>query len=45
MWIRIWGTLNYYEKKIIYAMLNQKGISWSDLEKSLNMAPATLNLY
>ena len=26
-------------------MLNQKGISWSELEKRLDMAPATLNKY
>ena len=45
MWIRIWGTLNNYEKNIVCAMLNQEGISWSELEKSLDMAPATLNKY
>ncbi|WP_297982503.1 ATP-binding protein [uncultured Methanobrevibacter sp.] len=45
MWIRIWGALNNYEKNIICTMLNQKHITWSELEKSLNMAPATLNKY
>lgn len=45
MWIRIWGTLNNYEKNIISTMLNQEGISWSELEKSSDMAPATLNKY
>ena len=45
MWIRIWGILNNYEKNIVCAMLNQEGISWSELEKSLDMAPATLNKY
>ncbi len=45
MWIRIWGTLNNYEKSIICAMLKEDHITWSDLEKNLDMAPATLNKY
>ncbi|MCQ2970004.1 hypothetical protein SAMN05216439_0468 [Methanobrevibacter gottschalkii] len=45
MWIRIWGTLNKYEKKIICAMLNKENISWSKLERSLDMSPATLTKY
>ena len=45
MWIRIWGTLNNYEKNIIGTMLNQPHITWSELEKNLDMAPATLNKY
>ena len=45
MWIRIWGTLNNYEKNIICTMLNQVHITWSELEKNLDMAPATLNKY
>ena len=45
MWIRIWGTLNNYEKNIIHTMLNQKHSTWSELEKNLDMAPATLNKY
>ncbi len=45
MWIRIWSTLNNYEKNIICTMLNQDHITWSELEKNLDMAPATLNKY
>ena len=45
MWIRIWGTLYNYEKNIICTLLNQESITWSKLEKNLNMAPATLNKY
>ena len=45
MWIKIWGTLNKYEKNIVCAMLNKENISWSELEKNLNMATATLNKY
>lgn len=41
MWIRIWGTLNNYEKNIICKLLNQEGVSWSELENNLDMAPAT----
>ena len=40
-----WGTLNKYEKKIICAMLNKENISWSKLERSLDMSPATLTKY
>lgn len=45
MWIRIWGTLNGYEKKIICAMLNENGVSWSYLEEKSNISSATLNKY
>ena len=45
MWIRIWGTLNKYEKKIICAMLNKENISWSELERKSDMSPATLTKY
>ena len=45
MWIRIWGTLNKYEKRIICAMLNREDISWSELERKLDMSPATLTKY
>ena len=45
MWIRIWGTLNRYEKRIICAMLNKENISWSELERNLDMSPATLTKY
>lgn len=45
MWIRIWGTLNKYEKRIICAMLNKENISWSELERKLDMSPATLTKY
>ena len=45
MWIRIWGTLNNYEKNIICTMLNREGISWSELENNLDMSPATLTKY
>ena len=45
MWIRIWGTLNKYEKRIVCAMLAQENCSWSELDNSLDMAPATLNKY
>ena len=45
MWIRIWSTLNNYEKNIICTMLNQDHLTWSELEKNLDMAPATLNKY
>ena len=45
MWIRIWGTLNKYEKRIICTMLNKENISWSELERKLDMSPATLTKY
>ena len=45
MWIRIWGTLNKYEKRIICAMLNREDIFWSELERKLDMSPATLTKY
>ena len=45
MWIRIWGTLNKYEKKIICAMLNKESCTWSELENNLDMSAATLNKY
>lgn len=45
MWIRIWGTLNRYEKRIICAMLNKENILWSELERNLDMSPATLTKY
>ena len=45
MWIRIWVALNKYEKRILYAMLNKKTSSWSDLKRELNMSPATLSKY
>ena len=45
MWSRIWGTLNKYEKRIICAMLNKDNISWSELERKLDMSPATLTKY
>lgn len=45
MWIRIWGTLNKYEKKIICSMLNKENTTWSELESNLDMSPATLTKY
>ena len=45
MWIRIWGTLNKYEKRIICTMLNKENSSWSELERKLDMSPATLTKY
>ena len=45
MWIRIWGTLNKYEKDIICGMLNFKGINWTELNSKLNISTATLNKY
>lgn len=45
MWIKIWGTLNKYEKKIICAMLNKEDISWSELERNLDMSSTTLTKY
>ena len=45
MWIRIWGTLNNYEKKIICAMLKDENITWSELERELDMSSSTLTKY
>ena len=45
MWIRIWGTLNQYEKDIICGMLNKNGVKWGELNDSLDISVATLNKY
>lgn len=45
MWIKIWGSLNQNEKKIIYAILPNESITWTELERKVDLSTATLNKY
>ena len=45
MWIRIWATLNEYEKEIVCGMLNKEGLTWSELINDLDISVATFNKY
>lgn len=45
MWIRIWGSLNTSERKIICSMLNKEKCSWTYLESANELSSATLNKY
>ena len=45
MWIRIWATLNEYEKEIVCGMLNKEGVTWSELINDLDISVATFNKY
>lgn len=45
MWIRIWGSLNTSERKIICSMLNKEKCSWTYLESANDLSSLTLNKY
>ena len=45
MWIKIWGSLNKNEKKIIYAILPNESITWTELESRVDLSTATINKY
>lgn len=45
MWIKIWGTLNKYEKQIILEIVENGNISWKKLVEKTGYSTATVNKY
>lgn len=45
MWIRIWGTLNRYEKQIVEVLVEEKSLSWTDLYNHTSLTRGTFNKY
>lgn len=45
MWIRIWGTLNRYEKQIVEVLVEEKSLSWTNLYNHTSLTRGTFNKY
>ena len=45
MLIKIWGTLERFEKDIIKCLINHNGLKWGQLSANVNMSDATLSKY
>ncbi|RAP43461.1 MAG: ATPase [Methanosphaera sp. rholeuAM6] len=45
MWIKIWGTLNQYEKKIIITILENEESTWNTLYTKTEFSTSTINKY
>ncbi len=45
MWIKIWGTLNQYEKKIIITILENEETTWNTLYTKTEFSTSTINKY
>lgn len=45
MWIRIWSSLNIYEKRIILSFISQEKQTWSELFNNSQVNKATFNKY
>ncbi len=45
MWIRVWGSLNKYEKEILIALLPDAKKSWTEILKTIGFSSKTLNKY
>lgn len=45
IWIRIWSSLNAYEKEIIKELVEEDSLGWGDLFKKVNMSRNTFNKY
>lgn len=45
MWIRVWGSLNKYEKEILKSLLPKDGRRWSEILKTTTFSTKTLDKY
>ncbi len=45
MWIKIWGTLNKYEKKLIIGIIEHENSKWKTLEENTSFSTATIDKY
>lgn len=45
MWVRIWGSLNDYEKQIILSFLSQEKQTWTELFNDSKSSKGTFNKY
>lgn len=45
MWVRIWGSLNDYEKQIILSFLSQEKQTWTELFNDFKSSKGTFNKY
>jgi len=45
MWIKVWGTLNEYEKKIIITIMENDQTTWNILDSKTDFSTSTINKY
>lgn len=45
IWLKVWSSLNNYEKNIIKQLTDESSMTWSDLVEKTNMSKGTLNKY
>lgn len=45
MWIKIWGTLNEYEKKIIKIIMENEEPTWNTINTKTDFSTSTINKY
>jgi len=45
MWIKVWGTLNEYEKKIIITIMENEQSTWNTINTKTDFSTSTVNKY
>ena len=45
MWIKVWGTLNEYEKKIIITIMENEESTWNTINNKTQYSTSTINKY
>jgi len=45
MWIKVWGTLNEYEKKIIITIMENDETTWNTIDSKTDFSTSTINKY
>ena len=45
MWIKVWSSLNSYEKSIVSQLVENNDLTWSELVEKTDMSQGTLNKY
>lgn len=45
MWIKVWSSLNNYEKNIVKHLVDEDSLTWSELLEKTKISRSTFNKY